>query len=73
MAGWREATKTVILVVEVTAVVLTLLLDLLIPTLVILVLASVSLLARRERPSSLGSTALLVRGAWFGRWLPFPW
>jgi len=54
VSGRREAARAVILVAEVLAVVLAVLLDVLIPTLVILLLATASLAARRERPSTLG-------------------
>jgi len=53
-AGRRNVATVAILIAEILAVGLAVLLDVLIPTLVILLLATVSLVARRERPSSLG-------------------
>lgn len=54
MVAGRKGATVAILLVEILAVALAVLLDVLIPTLVILLLATVSLLARREPPSSLG-------------------
>lgn len=62
MARWR-----VVAVVEVALALVTMAFDLLLPTLVLLALAALSLAVRREGPSTLGFARVPTRDGWPSR------